>query len=49
MYALAGSLPAPQAVPSQARWLRLAENEIAGALLRADAHRNVRAIARVIG
>ena len=35
--------------PSQARWLRLAEDVIDAALLRADAHRNVLTIARLIG
>jgi len=35
--------------PTQVRWLRLAEDEIDAALLRADAHRNLLAIARVIG
>jgi hypothetical protein len=44
-YVQAGRTPAP----SQARWLRLAEDEIDAALLRADARRNVLAIARVIG
>jgi hypothetical protein len=38
----------PRAVP-QPRWLRLAEDEIDAALLRADARRNVLTIARAVG
>jgi hypothetical protein len=45
-----GHQPAiPAGTPSQAQWLRLAEDAVDAGLLRADARRNVLTIARVIG